>query len=108
MIENLNFFIPLAFSLVVLITLILLWYSLPGHKSIFLICALLWLAVHGILAYSGFYLGIHLHEAPQRLMFVFPPIIILIILLFTKGKHFIDQLSLKTLTYLHTIRMPVE
>lgn len=106
MIENLNFLIPLTFSITVLLTFLFLYTAIRRHKAVFLIGVLLWLSIHGMLANSGFYLNINV--VPQKLILIFPPLIILILFLFIKGKHFIDTLSLKILTWLHIVRIPVE
>ena len=67
-----------------------------------------WLAVHGALAFTGFYTnttGI----PPRFSLTVIPPLVsILIMFVSTKGRQFIDSLDLHTITLLHVVRVPVE
>jgi hypothetical protein len=64
--------------------------------------------LQSILGISGFYKNTT--AIPPRLFFALGPMLVLtLLLLFTnKGKTFIDQLSLKDLTLLHVVRVPVE
>ncbi|MFB1003516.1 MAG: hypothetical protein QMC70_05190, partial [Bacteroidia bacterium] len=57
---------------------------------------------------SGFYLDTV--SLPPHFLVLFPPVFILMIIVFNskKGKQFIDSLDLKTLTLLHIVRIPVE
>lgn len=72
------------------------------------IILIVWLALQGVLTYCDFY-----HDTfsfPPRFALLLGPAILAIILLFVtkKGKNFIQNLNPVTLTYLHTIRIPVE
>jgi hypothetical protein len=70
--------------------------------------SIIWLTVQGYLGYTGFYLDTV--SIPPHFAVLFPPVFIAIAILFNtkKGKIFIDSLDLKTLTLLHTVRIPVE
>ena len=67
-----------------------------------------WLLFQGIAGFTGFYLVTD--TIPPRFALLFPPALFFIAILFISkaGKSFIDSLSPKTLTYLHTVRIPVE
>lgn len=77
------------------------------NKTVMVIAAV-WLSIQGYLGYSGFYLD--MVSMPPHILVLFPPVFISIIILFNtkKGKAFIDSLDLKTLTLLHTVRIPIE
>jgi hypothetical protein len=97
-------------AIFVLIALITVWqfYKASNHSKIFLTIA-------GIIGITQ--LGIGLTDfyedqstIPPRFVLLFLPALILTILTFVtkKGKEFIDNLNIKNLTILHTIRIPVE
>ncbi|WP_273566979.1 hypothetical protein [Maribacter halichondriae] len=67
-----------------------------------------WLALHGLLAYFGFYQN--LEAVPPRIFLAFAPTLLLIIALFatSSGRKWMNDLDLKTLTLLHGVRIPVE
>lgn len=105
--DSLPLFIDILFGLTVLGTII--WFSLAAGSRAFLLIALAWTIVQSILGLSGFYQ--YTEAIPPRLMlFGFFPALALIAgtFLTTRGKLFIDSINLKTLTYFHSIRIPVE
>ncbi len=104
---NIPFYINCSFIIITFLTIYLLYKAANKAKIIFWI-TLPWLLVQGLLAYSGFYENTT--TVPPRLILMAVPAFIFIIFLFSskKGKQFIDQLSEKQLTILHTIRIPVE
>ena len=77
-----------------------------NKKAMFAIIA--WLGVQGVLGLFRFYL--ELDTIPPRFIFLVPPTLIVIIVLFisSRGKNFINSLSLKHLTLIHSVRIPVE
>ena len=105
--EKLPIFIPAVFLLTVLFTFVLL-VSTTRRKLIVAVISIIWLTVTGILSYGGFFRNFQ--AMPPRLFFtLFPTIVMIIFLLVTpKGRRFIDDLDLKRLTLLHTVRVPVE
>ena len=69
-----------------------------------------WIILQGILAKEGLY-NRHLDALPPyiALFGAFPTFLIILVLFTTKsGRSFIDQLPIQHLSYLHTIRIPVE
>lgn len=69
---------------------------------------LAWLGVQTLIGRSGFY-TVTDTIPPRFLLMVTPPLLLIIRLFATsKGRNYIDGLDLKTLTVLHTIRIPVE
>jgi len=107
MIKELPIFISILFGLTVLGTIA--WFYLASKSKTFLIIAIGWTILQTILGLTGIYQDTEAMP-PRIMLFGFLPTLILIITTFliSKGKTFIDSIDLKTLTYFHTIRIPVE
>ena len=107
MIEPLPSFISIIFILTAL-TAVLLFYKASGSRGIVLVCLLLWLVIQGLIALTGFYSDT-LSFPPRFVLAVLPPLITVIFLIVNDhGKKFLDSLDVKILTYLQTVRIPVE
>lgn len=80
--------------------------SVIGNVLIFLIPV--WIIFQAVLALGEFYLSTR--TVPPRLPFfaVFPALILIILLFVFARANFVSSISLKTLTLLHVIRIPVE
>lgn len=105
--SNLPSYIGFVFLLTVLIT-VLIFYIATKRSTTTLIILLAWLILQAIISRTGFY-TVTSNTPPRLTLLILPPIILIIILFTTpKGKKYIDGLNLKTLTILHTIRLPVE
>lgn len=93
----------------VLTTLISLWlfFKASNNKKV-LYGISIWMAVVGLLGLLGFYQK--LDTIPPRFTLLLAPTVLFVLLLFTskKSKTFMDNLSLKWLTILHIVRIPVE
>ena len=75
------------------------------------LAVLIWLTVQALVTINGFYYyTIKTSVPPKIVVFGVAPMLVLILLLFITrgGRHFIDSLSLRRLTWLHAIRIPVE
>jgi len=112
--ENLPFYVPAMFISTTFLTVGIFLYAIKRHAfsspttkflSFFIP---FWLLFQAVLAISGFYEKTD--SIPPRLfLFAVLPFLLTIILLFIfSRKDFIETLSLKTLTLLHIIRLPVE
>ena len=115
MIENLPIYIPIVFGLTTLATLVLFYIAIKksvlGHKAnIIGFGMVVWLIIQMVLSLNLFYIKTVGDIPPKFAIVGFLPTFILIIILFntTKGKIFIDSLSLSDLTFLSIIRIPVE
>lgn len=99
--------ISIAFIGTTVLTFWLFWKSSRFCKPVLWV-SIVWLMLHGILAFSGFYQN--LEARPPRITLTLGPSILFIVLLFSfeKGRNWIGQLNLKWLTLLHIIRVPVE
>lgn len=118
MIENLPTFVSLTFGLTAVLTLILFISIIRNSNvettrkksTLILICLTIWLVIQTILTLKNIY-NTDINSFPPKIMlFGILPTILTIILLFAtqKGQQFIDSLPLKNLTYLNTVRIPVE
>ncbi|MBC8047733.1 MAG: hypothetical protein H7Y00_13130 [Fimbriimonadaceae bacterium] len=104
---NLPIYISIIFMLTTFLTVGLFYKATNGSKTTLLIL-LTWLLLHTFIALCGFYTNTDT-VPPRFLLLVLPPLLFIIILFATsKGRHYIDNLNIKTLTILHTIRIPVE
>jgi len=105
--ENLPAYISIVFGLTTILTL-LLFYKATGNSKTTLIILLSWLVLQTSIGLSGFY-TVTDTIPPRFLLLVLPPLLFIIVLFTTsKGRQYIDSLDAKTLTILHTIRIPVE
>lgn len=105
--KNLPTFISIIFGLTTLITILLFYIASTKSKST-LIILLSWMVIQSIIGFSGFYTQTD-SNPPRFLLLVFPPVtFILVLFTSSKGRQFVDRLDQKTLTILHSIRIPVE
>jgi len=105
--ENLPAYISIVFELTTILT-IGLFYKATKNSRATLVIILSWLALQSFIGFSGFY-TITNTIPPRFLLLVIPPLLVIIGLFSTaKGKQYIDSIDAKTLTLLHTIRIPVE
>ena len=107
MIEGLPTYITLLFGLTVMATIV--WFYFATKSRTFLIVAISWTILQSILGLKGFYQDTE--TLPPRIMpfGIFPTLLAMVITFLTnKGRAFIDNINLKTLTYFHSIRIPVE
>jgi len=105
--ENLPLYINILFGLTVIATIALLYYATKSKT--FLLIIIGWTILQTILGLTGIYQ--YTEAIPPRIILfgVFPTLIFIgITFLTVKGKEFVDQINLKTLTYFHSIRIPVE
>lgn len=114
MIEGLPLYVPIVF---VVTTLATIWFlmaaakpagadSFPYKTLLFLIP--LWLLLTGFLATTDFYRNPE-SMPPRVLVFgVWPAVFLIVGYFIFFRRSFIDKLSLKNLTLLHVIRVPVE
>jgi hypothetical protein len=105
--ENLPIYITLIFGLTTILT-IYLFYMSTKHSKITLLILFIWVSLQGIVGFSGFYKDTST-VPPKFLLLALPPLAFILGLFLTKtGRKFIDSLSLKNLTMLHIVRIPVE
>ena len=105
--SNIPTFISLLFAATTFFT-VWMFYKASGKSKPVIIGILGWMLIQAIISLTGFY-RISNSLPPRFVFLIGPGIIFSILLLMTKwGKEFIDKLDLKTLTLMHSIRIPVE
>jgi hypothetical protein len=105
--ETVPSYVSIAFMLTTILT-VAIFYKATSKSMATLAVLAGWLALQGFVARTGFYTVTNTIP-PRFLLAVLPPLVFVILLFVTsKGRHFIDSLDTKTLTLLHTIRIPVE
>lgn len=118
MIENLPLYLPVVFVLTTILTLWLFVWALKScyivepkrNLAAIILGLLLWLVVQAVMALIHLY-STDINSIPPKIVLtgILPPILIIALLFVTKrGKQFIDSLPLNRITWLHTIRLPVE
>lgn len=105
--NNLPLYVYIVFGLTILLALVL-FYKATNHSKSFLTLFFAWILFQSVISLSGFYKIVN--TIPPRFgLLIIPPLILTIIRFNTKkGKQYIDNLNIKTLTLFHVIRIPVE
>jgi len=99
--------VSIFFILITIATFYLFYRSTVGKDNIAVII-IIWLTLQAIVSGSGFYLETNIMP-PRFLLLIGPPIIFIILLfLFEPGKKFLDRFDPEKLTWIHTVRVPVE
>lgn len=104
---NYPFYLSLLFGLTVVG--VILWFYFSSRSRLFLIMAMSWAVIQSILGLTGFYQNTY--TIPPRLFLfgIFPPLLgILVLMNSLKGKEWMNRINLRTLTFLHTLRIPIE
>lgn len=105
--ENLPAYISLVFGLTTILT-VGVFYKATNNSKTTIFILLGWLVLQTFIGLSGFY-TVTDSIPPGFMLLVLPPMLFIIGLFATKkGRQYIDSLDAKTLTILHTIRIPVE
>lgn len=100
-------YISFIFGFIVAITIA--WFAVAAKSRIFLVVLLCWTGLQCILGLKGIYQNTTALPPRVMLLGVLPAFLVIIITFISgKGKLFIDNIDLKTLTYFHSIRIPVE
>lgn len=118
MIENLPIYISVLFSCTTIATLLLLVWIIKNATSektrksakYIAIVSVVWLVIQAVLSWNNIYNTNTDAFPPKIILFGVLPVICTIIVVFSisKGRHFIDSLPLKNITYLNIVRIPVE
>jgi hypothetical protein len=105
--ENLPFYISVVFILTTVLT-VLFFYKASNNARLVITLLVIWLVIQSLIALKIFY--VITNTIPPRFsLLIMPPLILIVVLFFSaKGKHYMDNFDIKTLTLLHIIRLPVE
>ena len=107
MMDQLPIYIPLLFVLTVMTTIF--WFYWATKSKTYLIIAIVWTILQSILGISGIFQNTQAMPPRLILLGVFPTLMMIAAMFMTaKGRLFINQINLQTLTYFHTIRISVE
>jgi hypothetical protein len=107
MIKELPLYISLLFAATVVLTII--WFYVASKSKMFLLLAIGWVSLQSVLGMNGIYQETEAMP-PNLILFGLAPCVLVIIVTFLtkRGRAFMDSIDLKTLTYFHSIRLPVE
>lgn len=104
---NIPFYISVLFALTTVLT-VWLFFRASKNSMTTLLILLGWVALQGGVALTGFY-TVTDTMPPRFALLVLPPTLVIVVLfLSARGRAFLDQLDLKSLTLLHVVRVPVE
>lgn len=107
MIKDLPIHITLLFGITVIATLVWFYWASKSRTLLFVLFG--WTLIQSALGLSGVYQDAEAMPPRLLLLGVLPTLIAIGLLFITqKGKIFLDSLHLKTITYFHTMRIPVE
>lgn len=118
MIENVPIGISISFVIILILTLLLFYWNIKNSSSenvrkkskLILSGLTVWLIIQSVLTLNNIY-NSETNSIPPKIMLfgIAPPILMVILLFLTKkGKEFMDSLDLAKITYLNTVRIPVE
>jgi hypothetical protein len=108
--DTLPGYVPIVFIATTLLAVVLFLLAVRGivRKLAVLLVILIWAALHGWVAWSGYYADVT-NFPPEFVKFGVMPVMILMALYFAFApKRFVDNLSLRALTLVHIVRIPVE
>ncbi len=105
--EELPFYVSIIFGSIVVLSIF--WFYKITHSLRFAGLAGLWVLLQSALGYSGWY-QVTNSMPPRILLFgVLPSLLIIAALFLTKsGRAFVDSFNLRSLTWFHTLRLPIE
>jgi hypothetical protein len=107
-IGNVSFALKSAFVLISLLSVFLLYQADQGKSKTFLLIVFAWMGIQLLIGLSDFYTDTS-GTPPRFVLMVIPPALLILATFGSKaGRQYLDQLNLKKLTLLHTIRVPVE
>lgn len=107
MLSQLPPYLTIVFILITIATI--LWFYSATRSKIFLFVILGWTVLQSLLGITGVYQNTAMMPPPLLVFGFLPAILAIIFTLSTPGgKIFINTINLKTITYAHTIRIPVE
>jgi hypothetical protein len=105
--ERVSIILQAAFVIITLLS-VHQFYRATKQSTLFLIIVFVWMMIQLFIGLTDFYVD-ETSLPPRFALLIMPPLVFIIMLFVTKkGKVFIDNLAVKQLTLLHTVRIPVE
>ena len=105
--QNLPLYISILFALTAFLT-VWLFYKASGNSKTTLVVLSVWLALQGVIGFTGFYTITNSIPPRFALLVVLPLLFIITLFITAKGRRYIDSLDIDRLTILHIVRIPVE
>lgn len=106
--DHVSFLLKLAFVTISLLSVFLLYKANHRQSKTLLFIFFAWMSIQLLIGLTDFYKDTS-SIPPRFVLMVIPPILIIVATFITKaGRQYLDQLNLKKLTLLHSIRIPVE
>jgi hypothetical protein len=107
MLENIPLHLLATFIIATVFVIFMILKACQWNRKMVALIAL-WLPIQAYLGYCEFYLDTK--SMPPHILLLIPPAVVLIAITFLTdgGRAFIDRLDLRTLTLLHTVRIPIE
>ena len=104
--QTLPIYLSIVFAIITLGAVSILYMASRSKAA--LIVIFVWLIIQTIITLTGFY-SVTNTFPPRFALLIVPPLIFTAALIFSpRGKRFIAKINLKTLTWIHILRVPVE
>ena len=107
MLEQLPSYITILFILTAIATVLLFYYAAGKSVSVLVLLSV-WLLIQGLISYTKYYTVTDSMPPRFTLATALPVLTIIYLFASESGRKFVDKLDLKTLTYLQSVRIPVE
>lgn len=105
--ENLPLYLSVMMMLITVLTVFIFYTAANRSKTVLFILAA-WMVIQTVISVPGFY-TVTTTLPPRFALTIVPPFVFIVFLFVTrKGQEFITSLNIKSLTLLHTVRIPVE
>ena len=105
--QEFSFSLKILFIIITLSTIYQFYDTTNKNKNVLFVLGV-WMILQMLIGSTDFYTD-GFTKPPRFILMVLPPLFLILLLFFSdKGKRFIDELDMRKLTLLHTIRIPVE
>ena len=105
--ENLPLYLSVMMMLITALTVFIFYMAANRSKTVLFILAG-WMILQTVISVQGFY-TVTTTLPPRFALTIVPPFVFIVLLFVTrKGRQFIASSNIKSLTLLHTVRIPVE
>ena len=105
--QEFSFSLKISFIIITLSAVYQFYNAANKNKNVLFVLGV-WMILQMLIGSTDFYTD-GFTKPPRFILMVLPPLFLILLLFFSdKGKRFIDELDMRKLTLLHTIRIPVE
>lgn len=106
--DQVSFLLQLSFILITLLSVFLLYRADHRLSKTFLIITSVWMVIQTAIGLTDFYTDTSGIPPRFALLIIPPTLLLLFTFVLERGREFLDNLNLKSITLLHIIRFPVE